>query len=104
MTIATPLALRTVPADKLAANLMRVATEDRYDRHREYAGGDIPFALWLALVDRRVMLRVGVGIFDLADAPLADYFEDGISPREAAGLVIEADDTFGAFALEHGVF
>ena len=97
MTIDTAFALRTVPADRLGDYLELVATSSRYANHLDYARGDVPFALWLALTDRRVTRRVGLGIFDLSDAPFADYFEDGMTPAEAADAVLEADDTFGGY-------
>ena len=97
MTIATPFALRTVPADRIGAYLELIATSSRYANHLDYARGDVPFALWLALTDRRVTRRVGLGIFDLADTTLADFFEDGMTPAEAADAVLEADDTFGEY-------
>ena len=63
----------------------------------DYAGGHIAFEGWLILVDKSIQRKVGLGLFDLADAPLRDYFEDGITPREAATLVLSEDDTFGGF-------
>lgn len=71
---------------------------DRPDgRHMQYARGDARFALWLALVDRRVGRMVGLSLFDLADVTLRDWFDDGMSPREAAEEALANDDTFAAF-------
>ena len=94
MTIDTTLALRTVRPEKLSVSLAAVATDDRHARHREYARGGIPFALWLALTDQRITRRTGLSLFDLPDATFADWFEDGITPAEAAVLVLDAGSEF----------
>lgn len=60
-----------------------------------YAGGDAEFALWLSLIDFRLQRSVGVGLFDLADWPMRDAFDDGMSPREALQEALRNDDTFG---------
>ena len=65
-------------------------------RWAEYAHGDPYFALWLKIVDTTIARRVGIGLFDLADAPLRDWYDDGIPPKEAALEVLQADDTFGS--------
>jgi hypothetical protein len=63
-----------------------------------YAGGDAEFALWLSLIDFRLQKSVGIGLFDLADWPMRDAFEDGMSPREALTEALRNDDTFGGLA------
>ena len=40
----------------------------------DYAGGHIAFEGWLILVDKSIQRKVGLGLFDLADAPLRDYY------------------------------
>ena len=47
------------------------------------------FVLWLAQVDDLVRCRIGLSIKDLADQPYADWFEDGLSPREAELMILE---------------
>lgn len=61
----------------------------------KYAGGDAYFAVWMALVNRRVVRRIGIGVLDLGDATYRDWYDDGIDPQEAANLAIDEDDTFG---------
>jgi hypothetical protein len=58
------------------------------------AGGDVRFALWLALVDKRLRNAVGVGRNDLADWGYRDSYEAGDSPAAAAVEVLRADGTF----------
>lgn len=65
----------------------------------DYAGGHLAFAAWLEQTDRIMVRRYGVGLLDMADAPLRDYYEDGITPAQAAGLVLEGDD-IGAMLLD----
>jgi hypothetical protein len=62
-----------------------------------YAHGDAEFALWMALVDHNLARKVGLGLFDLADWPMRDAFDDGMSPSEAAQEALRSDDTFGGF-------
>ena len=90
----TPAALAYLPAVVLANNL-DVVRGSLWDGA---AAGNLYFGVWLALTDRRVQRRVGLGLLDLADAPLRDWFDDGIQPSEAASLVLAADDTFGGAA------
>ena len=47
------------------------------------------FNQWLAAVDRHLVRRVGVTTGDLADQCYADWFEDGITPFQAAQLVLQ---------------
>jgi hypothetical protein len=58
------------------------------------AGGDVRFALWLALVDKRLRNAVGVGRNDLADWAYRDSYDAGDSPAAAAAEVLRADGTF----------
>lgn len=63
-------------------------------RVSEYDGGDDRFGLWLALVDARIVRRVGVGLFDLADWNMRDAYEGGSSPAEGAREALESDDLY----------
>jgi hypothetical protein len=58
-----------------------------------YADGDRYFALWLRITSGHIQRHIGLGLFDLADATLRDYYDDGMSALEAAQAVVEADDT-----------
>jgi hypothetical protein len=49
------------------------------------------FDVWMKKVDKAVIARSGVSIHDLADQPFADWFEDGISPSQAAKLSLESE-------------
>ena len=49
-------------------------------------------------VDIIISARIGVGLDDLADCPLRDFFDDGLSPKEAAQEALEFD-TDGASEL-----
>jgi hypothetical protein len=60
----------------------------------KYAGGDAYFALWMALVDHRVMRRVGLSVLDLSDQPFTDWYEDGITPAQAAELTVHGNAEF----------
>ena len=68
-----------------------------YDPAADYSGGHIAFEGWLRLTDKAVRRKAGLSLFDLADTTLYDFFEDGITPSEAATLVLSEDDTFGGF-------
>lgn len=85
--------LSTKPASDVAAAVgaMRGAPTSRW---MVYARGDARFAVWLALVDKRVARKVGISLFDLGDCTLRDWFEDGLSPSEAAGEALASDDTY----------
>lgn len=62
-----------------------------------YDNGDDRFGLWLALVDARIVRRVGLGLFDLADWNMHDAYTDGASPKDAAQQALESDDTYASF-------
>jgi hypothetical protein len=47
------------------------------------------FDNWIAAVDTYVTGSLGIGIHDIADRPYYDWFEDELTPREAADIVIE---------------
>jgi Family of unknown function (DUF5419) len=44
---------------------------------------------WMHKVDRALLKRCGLTSRDLADQCYADWFDDGMSPAEAAELVLE---------------
>ena len=47
------------------------------------------FVQWKARVNACVIARAGVCTDDLPDVPYYDWFEDGISPQEAAEMALE---------------
>jgi hypothetical protein len=49
------------------------------------------FDRWMEAVDEAVQALCGASVHDLADCCFADWFADGLSPREAARLAIEND-------------
>lgn len=56
---------------------------------QDYANGDKWFAVWLKVLDIRVLQTWGVGLFDLRDFTLRDWFDDGITPKQALRLIRE---------------
>lgn len=42
------------------------------------------FDQWFAQVDQEIWLICGLGADDLADCPYRDWYNDGITPKEAA--------------------
>lgn len=47
-------------------------------------GGMMSFQAWMRAVDSAVQAEVGLSVHDLADANFRDWYEDGVSPSEAA--------------------
>jgi hypothetical protein len=45
--------------------------------------------IWMDKVDQHVQAIAGLSLYDLPDVPLADWFDDGFRPREAAQLALE---------------
>lgn len=91
-----------LPAAKLGPALAQLGEHaDRYADHLRYADGDDRFALWLALVDKRVWQLSGhaVSLFDLADWNSRDEYEAGTSPVRGAYEALANDDV-GACILE----
>ena len=39
---------------------------------------------WMAAVDAECERRYGVSVYDLADCPFHDWYDDGVSPKSAA--------------------
>lgn len=56
--------------------------------------GDRDFAIFMMLVDRRLLRSIGLGVNDLADFNSRDCFDAGMSPVEAAQEALANDDTF----------
>lgn len=47
------------------------------------------YDLWLEKVNAIIERETGLSLDDLADCSTRDWFEDGVSPIEAANLVLE---------------
>ena len=47
------------------------------------------FDSWMQKVDSAVMRRSGVSVHDLADQCFYDWYNDGITPVQAARLTLE---------------
>ena len=98
MTTFTPIpaALSGIKPENLERALAMVRQpHPMAERSVEYAGGDDYFAAWLLFLDARFLRSIGLSLFDLADTTLRDFYDDGITPAEAYGLVKEGDDLFG---------
>lgn len=90
--------LDSQPKDKIDAALESFrANESLYNDYLKWCNGDERFALWMLLVDRRIMRRVGVTSRDLSDFNSWDCYEAGYSPAEAAEECLEGDDTYQMF-------
>jgi len=50
-----------------------------------------PFDLWFRDVDRWLLLRFGFGADDLPDQPWRDWYDDGLSPADAARCALEEE-------------
>ena len=49
------------------------------------------FETWMQKVDSAVIRLAGVSVHDLADQFFYDWFEDGITPAQAARLALESE-------------
>lgn len=47
------------------------------------------FEHWMTAVNKQVEIMAMVSVDDLADQPFRDWFNDGISAREAAEMTLE---------------
>jgi hypothetical protein len=47
------------------------------------------FDAWMEAVDNAVQTSCGASVHDLPDCCYRDWFDDGLSPREAARLALE---------------
>lgn len=50
-----------------------------------------PFAAWMDAVDRNCYAIAGLSIHDLADMPFRDWFDDGVTPNEAARQALASE-------------
>jgi len=73
------------------AKIMAAVDKPSAKAWMNYAGNDEFFALWMALVDRRVVRRVGLGVLDLSDANYHDWYDDGVTPAQAAELAVHGN-------------
>ena len=66
------------------------------DKKKETGGAKLTFPEWMKRVDRAISARLGLGANDLADQPYADWWESGMTPKEAAEEAIQNEmDEFG---------
>jgi hypothetical protein len=84
----------TYVAPRLGSGLMRAVEVDlSHPALKEIPLEDPPpptdFGAWMDAVDDAVQADCGASVHDLPDCPFADWFGDGVSPREAARLAIE---------------
>lgn len=93
--------LDTLDQGKVQASILLMrANPERFEHVTRYAGGDERFGLWLALVDQRLSRTFGIGLFDLADWPIRDAYDDGLSPKDAAQLALDSDDLYAGLAVD----
>lgn len=59
-------------------------TDEQFDTAHWYQA----FARWMERVDRALLKRSGLSSADLAGQPFADWYEDGVTPAEAARLTL----------------
>jgi hypothetical protein len=69
------------------------AVQGRNAEYIDYACGDPEFAIYLLVVDRVLMKKVGVKHRDLRDWPWRDAFDTGMRPLDAAGEAVAADSS-----------
>lgn len=50
------------------------------------------FNTWMDAVDREIISVCGLGVNDLPDQSFRDWFDDGLTPREAAEYTLENSD------------
>ena len=51
--------------------------------------GDMLFKQWMAEANGHVVKMAGVSIYELPDCTFRDWFDDGLSPQEAADQALE---------------
>jgi hypothetical protein len=81
-------------APRLGSGLMRVVEVDLSHPALKEIPVEEPspprdFGAWMEAVDDAIQADCGASVHDLPDCPFADWFGDGVSPREAARLAIE---------------
>ena len=54
----------------------------------------LPFEQWMKKVDATVSGMIGLGAYDLADKPYHDWYDAGMSPKDAATEVIQEEAAF----------
>jgi len=78
---------------KQVAAMDEIRDNPHYVEYKNEASGDLGFALWLALVDKR-LARLGISHSDLADFCSRDMYENGESPRDGALACLQGDDMY----------
>lgn len=53
---------------------------------------ELEFEQWEAVVDEEVQDKLGVSMYDLPDSLTRDMYDDGLSPMEAALLIIDEQE------------
>ncbi|MCP4424433.1 MAG: hypothetical protein GY803_08085 [Chloroflexi bacterium] len=51
----------------------------------------VSFETWMSQVDAAVSGMAFISVYDLADQPFRDWYNDGYSPREAAEEALESE-------------
>jgi hypothetical protein len=89
--------LASKPADVVEDAVAQLAADVRQRAVdvRSYAGGDMHFALWLSLVNKRCTTVTGLGVFDLEDWRWRDAYDSGASPKDALEDFMVETDLFG---------
>jgi hypothetical protein len=82
-------------APRLGSGLMRAVEVDlshpALKEIPEEPSHPTDFGTWMEAVDEAVQASCGASVHDLADCCFADWFADGMTPKEAARLAIEND-------------
>jgi hypothetical protein len=52
----------------------------------------LTFEAWMDLVDEICQTKYGVSVYDLADCPYRDWYEDDVTPKSAAARARLAQD------------
>jgi hypothetical protein len=47
------------------------------------------FNTWMSKVDRKVSATAGLSVHDLSDQPFYEWWEEGMTPSEAASITLE---------------
>jgi len=55
------------------------------------ASTDTEFRHWMLRVNNSVVIRTGLDVEDLADMPYRDWFDDGLTPAQAARLALQSE-------------
>lgn len=56
---------------------------------------DLTFDAWMTKVDSKVIRTVGLSVHDLADQPFRDWYDDDMTPDEAAQLALAGEGWVG---------